>query len=1004
MTGPRPGLLAPCCLLAIALLVGPPDVRAQNAPAAGTVVGRVTDARTARGLVAATIAVEGSPLGATTDNDGRYRIANVSAGDHVIRARRLGYTAAAQSVSVAAGQEVTADFALQFAAVPLDAIVVTGTPGGEQWRAIGNAISTIDASEALQRSAAPNLATLLEGRAAGVIVTPGTGRVGAGPTIQIRGRSSLSLSNEPLLYVDGVRVNDAVNTGPPGSNAPGGLSLGSQNSQVASRLNDIDPDDIDRIEVIKGPAAATIYGTEAARGVIQVITKRGAAGRTQWTAKVQEGAQWFGNPDGRIPLNYARDTATGQPVAWHPLQQEEARGTPIFHTGRTQSYNLGVSGGRDALTYYVAGTFTDDDGIEPNNYGRAFSGHANLDIAPSDKLRLSVSSHYVRDAAHLGADGGLSPLLNMSVGHILRFPRTRGFVFTPPEVPEQLYDNVQDINRYTAGVTVQHRPLRWFAHRLVVGVDFTSEDSRSLERYAPPDLRPYLAQFGSSVADGRIGQKLRNDTYFTGDYSGTATVQLTPTLSSASSVGGQFTRKEFKNSFLAGNVFPAPGVETVSGATVTGAPSESLLVNTTIGVYAQQRFGWNDRLFVTGAVRVDNNSAFGDNFDLVTYPKVSATWVPSEEPFWSGVSHVVNTLKLRSAFGQSGEQPNIGSALRTVVNAPRANGTPGVTTGNYGNPDLKPERGSELEVGFEAGLFDRLALDFTYFTKRTKDAILSRDLPPSGGFSGTQYLNIGETSNHGVELQARLQALVRESFSWEISGSVSTNTDGIEDLGGATLSGTTVKNVQGYPINGLWTKRIASADRDATTNAITNILCVAGPGGGAPVPCSQALAVFIGTSTPKVIGSVANTLTLGRRVTLYGLVDFKRGHKILNANDANRCAFGVCEAQFFPEKYSTAYLAAIQPSSISAGVLEPFIQDASFVKLREVSLTYNLPERWLGRAGVSGASVTLAGRNLVTWSPYNGIDPEVQYQGTTPQDQALTPALTQFVATLNLRF
>jgi len=178
---------------------------------------------------------------------------------------------------------------------------------------------------------------------------------------------------------------------------------------------------------------------------------------------------------------------------------------------------------------------------------------------------------------------------------------------------------------------------------------------------------------------------------------------------------------------------------------------------------------------------------------------------------------------------------------------------------------------------------------------------------------------------------------------------------------------------------------------------------VNGPG-GAPAPCSQALPVFIGTSTPKVIGSIANTFTVGKRVTLYGLVDFKRGHKILNANDANRCAFGVCEALFLPEKYSTAYLAAIQPSSISTGVLEPFIQDASFVKLREVSLTYHLPDRWLSRTGVTSAAITLAGRNLVTWSPYNGIDPEVQYQGTTPQDQGLVPPLTQFVATLNLRF
>src|SRR2546430_7933674 len=154
-------------------------------------------------------------------------------------------------------------------------------------------------------------------------------------------------------------------------------------------------------------------------------------------------------------------------------------------------------------------------------------------------------------------------------------------------------------------------------------------------------------------------------------------------------------------------------------------------------------------LFLTGAVRVDNNSAFGADFDFVTYPKVSGTWIISEEPFWRSAGRVVNTLKLRAAYGQSGQQPAVSSALQTFTNAPRANGTPAVTPGTYGNTDLKPERGTELEVGFEAGLFDRLALDFSYFTKRTKDAILSRHLPPSEGFPGDGHVDTDRTRQPG---------------------------------------------------------------------------------------------------------------------------------------------------------------------------------------------------------------------------------------------------------------
>jgi TonB-dependent SusC/RagA subfamily outer membrane receptor len=973
-------------------------------PFAGTVIGRVTEARSEIPLASVSVEVEGLRLQTTTGVDGRYRLSNVPAGTHVLIARRIGYGAERRTITVTDNQQATADFAMQVAAIALDEFVVTGTAGGEVRRAIGNSVVTINAPAELERSAAQNLGTLLQSRAAGVIITPNNGRIGAGPTIQVRGRSSLSLSSEPIIYIDGVRVNNAVNTGPGGA---AGLSLASQNSQTASRLNDIDPEDIESIEVIKGPAAATIYGTEAANGVIQIITKKGSSGNTQWTAKIEQGALWFRDAADRIPVNYARDPASGQIVAWDPIGQEKARGTPIFKTGHTQSYNLALSGARDIITYYLSTSFNDDEGIEPNNSGKNFSGHASMNISSSPKLDIATSLHYFRGTAHLGADGGLSPMLGLSIGHPINNPTTRGFFFAPPEVPQQLYDNVQDINRYTAGTTISHRPLNWFSQRLTLGLDYTSEDSRGLERFAPPELRPFFtAAIGGPVTgDGRIAQTLRNDTYITADYAGTASFDLTSSIRSSSSLGGQFIRKQLKNSGLSGIVFPGPGVETVSGTTTPGTPTQSLTVNTTIGAYVQQQFGWNDRRFITAAVRVDNNSAFGEDFDLITYPKLAATWVISEEPFWTGLRSVVSGLKLRSAYGQSGQAPNAFTALRTVTNAPRANGTAGVTPGSLGNPDLKPERGTELEVGFEAGLFDRLSLDLTYYTRRTKDAILSRDLAPSSGFSGNQIVNIGETSNRGLELLARLQAITRDNLTWEIAGNISTNKDEIEDMGGVPPGTGILRNVEGFPIGGFWTKRIASADRDPTTHAITNVLCENGPpSNGTPVPCAQAFAVFAGTPTPKVTGGVANTFTILRRLTLYGFVDFKQGHKLLNANDANRCGLNVCEARFFPERYSTEYLAGITASSITAGVQDQFIQDASFVKLRELSATYRIPEGWLGRTGISSANIVVAGRNLATWSDYAGIDPEVRYQGTTPQDQGLTPALTQFVTSLVIRF
>jgi len=229
------------------------------------------------------------------------------------------------------------------------------------------------------------------------------------------------------------------------------------------------------------------------------------------------------------------------------------------------------------------------------------------------------------------------------------------------------------------------------------------------------------------------------------------------------------------------------------------------------------------------------------------------------------------------------------------------------------------------------------------------------------------------------------------------------NRDRVEDLGDVSPGTALTRNVEGYPIGGFWTKRIASADRDPTTHAVTNILCENGPpSDGTPAPCNQAFAVYVGTPTPKVLGALSNTFRLGKRLTLYGLLDGKWGHKLQNSNDANRCAFSVCPAMYFPEQYSTEYLAGIARPSVTAGVADWYIQDASFVKLREVSVSYQIPEQWLARAGVSRATFTVAGRNLATWSDYNGVDPEVRSNGNA--DQGLLPALTQLVTSLSLSF
>jgi TonB-linked SusC/RagA family outer membrane protein len=997
-------LFARLLMCSTAALCAPPLAPSARAQSGAIIAGQVTDVRTRQGVARVTVQVEGTRLGTLTGEDGRFRILNVPAGTHVVTARRIGYGVARASVVASADRPASVELSLSPAATSLDEVVITGTAGGEQRRAIGNVVTTINAVDEKSKSGSQNLSSLIGARAPGVIIAPSTGRIGAGPSIQIRGRSSIGLDNSPLLYIDGVRVNNATQNGPVGS--PG--RLGGQGSNVSGRLNDINPDDIESIEIIKGPAAGTIYGTEAANGVIQVITKRGASGATpQVNLQIQDGLLWFRDAENRVPTNYARD-ASGAIVAWNGVRSEADRGTPIFQTGQTRLFNMALSGGRDALTYYASGTYQNDLGVEPNNSLRQFTFHANLHVAPTPTVDFGTSLNFVTMSSHLGADFGASALLGAIAGHSLLFPAARGFFPNfPPEVPQTLYDNAQGIDRFTGSSTINHRPTSWLTQRVVVGIDHTGDDSRAIERFADPAI---AAIIGPVVGGGSIGQTLRRSTIASADYSITGKAHVTDALSANTSLGGQFYRTELNSSFLGGIGFPGKGVETVSAVATPAQSTQTQTVNTTIGAYGQEQFSWRDRLFLTAALRVDNNSAFGDQFKWVTYPKLSAAWVVDEESVWP-VNQFVNSLKLRAAYGESGRQPAAFSALRTYSPTQGPAGVTAVTPNSIGNPSLKPERGKEVELGFESNLFNRLSLDFTYFTRRTTDEIISQPVAPSSGFAGNQFANLGRVDNRGIELQATLQALRRENVSWEVSGNVATNKDVIKSLGGVggVVLSAGQTNVVGGPIGGIYTRRVVSADRDPVTGLPINVLCDGAPGASA-VPCATAPFQFIGTPTPATTGAVGNTVWLAKRLRLYALVDFKRGYRVQNNNEEVRC-FGaagapLCRSNYYPLEYDPVYLAEHTGTAAGLGTLDQFYQDGSFVKLREVSATYTVPERFIH--GFTRASITLAGRDLRTWTNYGGLDPEVNANNIATSantaDQALTPPLTRFVATLNLTF
>lgn len=995
-------------VLLVALLASVGVVWAQQ----GTVAGVVVDAQSQRPIAGAEVMAVGTNQAALTDRDGRFRLTGLTAQTVALEVRMLGYRTLTTSAALGS---TDLQLSMSVAAIELDALVVTGTAGGMQKRAVGNSVAQISASDVVAAAPIKTTQDLLNGRAAGVVVMPGTGMVGSGSRIRIRGVSSLSLSGDPLIYIDGVRVNNETGSG---------IAVQAFSSGVISRLNDINPADIESIEILKGPAAATLYGTEAARGVINIITKKGTPGGVQYNFMVKQGANWFRDPQGRIPTNWWRNPSDGQVHSINLVQSEDARGTPLFRTGQLRSYHANVSGGGDGFRYYVSADKDHEEGAERNNLVDRFSARANLHITPNEKFDLSTSVGYVTGRTGLSCEGGCGGVMWGAVfGHpgLTSVACTesspygcgfsRGFQSASPE-RYYAFNIHQDIDRFTGSAQATYKPFKWMTHRLTVGTDVTAEQN---EEYQPFQTNDTLKFFiGAVNSNGYKLQSRRQQTFNTFDYSGTISADVSPSLHSATSVGVQYYQRNIEYLYGFGRGFAAPGLSTIIATATDKTAQDDYLDNNTLGVFVQQQLGWQDRLFFTAALRVDNNSAFGSDFSFVSYPKGSLSWVVNEEPWWADrAPSFLNTLKLRTAYGHSGQQPASFSALRTFGPVTGPNGTPAVTPQALGNPKLGPERGQELELGFDAGLLDdRLGIEFTYYNSRTKDAILLRSVAPSSGFSGSQYVNAGEIKNSGVEMLLRGQVVNRERIGWDLTLNLATNSNEVVDLGDEDFIGTgNVRSQVGYPVSAFFVQKVVSAEFDPVTGRAVNAMCAGGPeNNNQPVPCFDASGqlvaprVYTGRPTPTLEGSISSNLRLTDHIRIGTMVDFKRGHKKYNNNARARCAiFSICHENIFPEQYDPRLIAAYQNGVSIAG---EFIEDASFASLREVSLAFDLPRAWAGSIGARFASLSLAARNLHTWTKYTGLDPENTFLSGTPgyMEQSNLPQLTQFVTTIQVSF
>ena len=1007
---------------ALAIAASAQGIEAQT----GTISGIVIDAQTLQPLSAVQVFEAGANIGALTGNNGRYSMTNVPAGVHTVTASRIGYRTEEQQVTVDAGGTVTVDFSLAGAALELDALVVTGTPGGTQVRAIGNVVGRVDAARVTEIAPIRSMQELLTGREPGLTFYGSDGSVGTGRTIRIRGLSSLSMNAQPLIYVDGIRVDNDAAVGPTQLRA-----------QRASRLNDFNSDDIASIEIIKGPAAATLYGTEASAGVIQIITKKGESGQAQFDLTVRQGANWLMRPRWKVGNGYGLDE-NGELIWFNIVQQEVDRGTPVFTTGHAQGYNLAMRGGTDLVRYFLSADWQKDVGMTFRNWENRTSLRANVNVVPADNWTIDVSAGFVDGMASFASATMYDLWYSVHMSQVTTVDtRDRGFFRSPPEVQETL-SATREFKRFTGSATVTYNAFPWLTQRLIMGTDQTNDRNIFL---APRQIEPEGHWYGG-LAYGEKNVRLPITSTNTLDYSASARYSLSPTIGFVSSVGLQYYNERAESVTSSGEVFPSPVITALSGlATVT--TTDEFDENTSVGVYFQQEFNWRERVFLTAAVRGDDNSAFGSGYDAAIYPKFSGTWVVTDEDFWQW-GDWVNSLRVRSAWGQAGRQPSSFAAVTLYAPTVAMEGQSAIEPTTLGNADVGPEVSSELELGFDiAGLNDRVSAEFTWYDRTVTDALVNVPVASSGGFPGTQDQNLGELSNWGWELRLDGRPIEGETFTLDLGASYSEWDNRIDDMGGVPQT-TVLREGHQFPSAWYTTPDLQSGTLDEDGFPV-GILCdygvnvVDGYGfrGGEWKPCvggpEAPPRLYWGPlGTPRNEASADVTLGIGQSLSLYAMAEY-RGYVRVEGND-NLCRFSCyTNDRFAVERQIPSIICAVDSANFCGGGNSTRLihgGNGEFAKLREVSMTYRLPEGLSARVGVSNASITLAGRDLFTWQaqqcmPDEHDFPEYDacYGGTSisdpetrDQSQALSggnatgsgvsglPGLSSFTATMRVSF
>jgi len=990
-----------------------PPAGAADTVKRSTVAGMVTDAADGQPLVGATVTLtdaNGGRMQLRTIREGSYIFRDVPVGEYTVSVRMLGYAPQERRATVELPMPLVS-FALVKREIQLDQVVVTAT--GERRRVeLGNDISVIDVPKVMQERPVTSLVDLLDGRVPGLTVQRSSGAPGDPARIRIRGEGSVFQSNDPIVIVDGIRIYAR-------QSAERSANSANPNFAAPSPLESIDPSIVERVEVLKGPSAATLYGADAANGVIVVTTMRGRAGPPRWSVTAERGitttakrfptamANWGHDalaPDRRMFCGpVAPQCISDSVVTFQSLNDPDLT---ILANGEASQLNLGVSGGSQGFTYRMSGSYSDELGrvrlpaveaaryarrmgeappdwmLRPQRYSKwGVSSTIGTDIGPRATAGLMTSFTH-GDQRRSTLEGELNNVaatyFDRTTGQYYRVPDARTSIATPGDALLNRFveRGTAQYSAFSTALNLTWRARDWLTTVVGAGLQLREENEGASIMRGAIQAEDRLI-FGPdtlgrvSVGRGRTMQ---------GTLNARATMRRALPLGWGVdlSLGGNYSSESASDVTLTGRDLPT-GSASITKAGMLLSARETAEEMSSFGVYVEPSFNHRQRLFVSGAVRLDGGSTYGSNVSLEAFPKVSLSYLVSEEPFFPFRDHV-GSLRLRLAYGHAGVQPGPSDRLR-IYSDKRTweNGyQPGAAIEFLGNTELRPERAAELEGGFDADLLgDRVSVSYTAYRKTRVDALMHMPLPPSVYGSDVSILrNVGVIRNTGWTTELRTEPLRTDALNWNVSVNVGRNRNLMVELGPGVDPFFTSQNervVAGYPLRSRWEKPILGfSDRNEDGRITTDELLIGDT------------LVYMGVAIPDYTAGLHTSIGLFRRsLTVSASVEYQDDF----TQEGTFGKLGV---------FSPAYADPNSPLAAQAamvGLLDPQrgpltrsnywnIQTVSTLRLSSMAFTWAVPRTLAARAGARALTVSLQGSNLGLRTSYRGLDPHVNGHST----------------------